>query len=204
MVKQIFSTPIYTSDFIRDFNEDEIKSYKKIYDEHSKNELNLIGKSSRVLDETEAFSEIKEFIQVHLNQYTHQVYGMNIKQKIKITTSWLNLSKPGMAHHHHTHPNSFVSGVFYFQTIPKDSIRFTSPITAFSNINFGRLANGNHYDTLNEPVHNGRLIIFPSWLRHEVLTNRSDEDRISLAFNTYPSGNFITKGDISNLEIETK
>jgi len=29
----------------------------------------------------------------------------------------------------------------------------------------------------------GRLVLFPSWLTHRVSVNRTDEERISIAFN---------------------
>ena len=34
----------------------------------------------------------------------------------------------------------------------------------------------------------GELLMFPSWLEHEVLEQGSKQDRISLAFNSYPKG----------------
>tara|TARA_B110000211_G_C14014385_1_gene524691 strand:- start:720 stop:1328 length:609 start_codon:yes stop_codon:yes gene_type:complete len=202
MITQLFSTPLYNSSFIRDFNKEEIKVYKSINKEYRRNILNLIGKSNRVLDEQSSFSEIREFIQVHLNQFTFQVYGMKRKQNINITTSWLNLTKPGMAHHHHTHPNSFISGVFYFETIPNDSIVFTSSEKNGSYLRFTPAPQTFFNDSCTVNVHNGTLLLFPSWLRHEVPVNKSKKNRISLSFNTYPSGNLLVNEDISNLEIK--
>ena len=203
MIKELFPTPIYWSKFIRDFNKKEIKGYKDIYKNKQNNISNIIGLSNKVLDDTKSFSEIKEFIQVHLNQYTYQVYGMERKQNINITTSWLNLTKPGMAHHHHTHPNSFISGVFYFETIPSDSLIFTAPATHHQKpFIFSNTKGFNYYyDQVTQMVENKTLLLFPSWLRHEVKENKSDVDRISLSFNTYPSGNLLPKDNISNIEI---
>ena len=46
------------------------------------------------------------------------------------------------------------------------------------------------------PMKRGELILFPSNLSHSVPINQSDEERISLSFNTWPKGNM---GDIKSL-----
>ena len=57
------------------------------------------------------------------------------------------------------------------------------------------------YNTFNSqtfllPIKRGELILFPSNLTHGVPPNQSDEERISLSFNTWPKGSL---GDISSL-----
>ena len=46
------------------------------------------------------------------------------------------------------------------------------------------------------PMKRGELILFPSNLSHSVPVNQSDEERISLSFNSWPKGNM---GDIKSL-----
>ena len=46
------------------------------------------------------------------------------------------------------------------------------------------------------PMKKGELILFPSHLTHSVPANQSDEERISLSFNTWAKGNM---GDIASL-----
>ena len=47
------------------------------------------------------------------------------------------------------------------------------------------------------PMKRGELILFPSNLTHSVPVNQSDEERISLSFNSWtPKGNM---GDIKSL-----
>ena len=199
MIKELFPIPVYEANFIRDFNKEEVKAYKTVYKNFRENHQNLIGSEKKVLDTIPELSEIREFIQVHLNQYTFKIHGMGRKDLIHITTSWLNLTKPGMSHHHHTHPNSFISGVFYFETIPDDNILFTAP--SLSHVaKFYIKENTNKYTTnqVRNSVHDGLLILFPSWLRHEVSENESEKDRISLAFNTFPSGHF-GEGSVNEL-----
>jgi ectoine hydroxylase-related dioxygenase (phytanoyl-CoA dioxygenase family) len=44
----------------------------------------------------------------------------------------------------------------------------------------GNRFNGN---TITKDVQAGQLILFPAWLRHSVPVNRSNAERISIAFN---------------------
>ena len=203
MIERIFGIPIYKAQFIRDFNKEEIDSYSSILSDNRKNSRNLISERDDVLDYYSSFSEIKEFIQAHINQYTYQAYGRGRKQDVYLTTSWLNLTKPGMSHHHHTHPNSLVSGVFYFECIPNDSLVCSSKESSMPIIfNPKNLFE----DTIGIPVVSKDLIIFPSNLRHEVYENKSDQNRISLSFNTFFKGEIFnnnpgSKYDISKLSI---
>ena len=187
--------------FIRDFNKSESDTFYKILEETRENSKNIISKSSYVL-ELKEFSEIKQYIQAHLNQFFGPVHGAGINQDIYITTSWVNLTKPGMSHHHHTHPNSIISGVLYFKCIPNDNIVFTSPFEPL-------MIQGSKpsLDASGQivPVFEKTLILFPSYLRHEVYENESEEDRISLSFNTYVRGNFRVhneSSDVSNVTIK--
>ena len=63
------------------------------------------------------------------------------------------------------------------------------------------LANIDVYNNFNSEIfllqlNAGELIIFPSNLSHSVPPNNSDEERISLSFNTWIKGNI---GSIKNL-----
>src|SRR6056300_1310773 len=122
----VFPTLIYKATFPREFSESEKVSYREVIDDNIPNKRNLISKDTYVLNR-EGLKEIREFIQVHLNQYTYQVLKTDMKLKFYITTSWMNLTKPQMSHHLHAHPNSIVSGVFYFETIPDDKLVFKNP-----------------------------------------------------------------------------
>lgn len=199
MITKLFGVPLYSHMFIRDFNKSEIETFYKILEETRENSKNIISKSSYVL-ELKEFSEIKQYIQAHLNQFFGPLHGAGRNQDIYITTSWVNLTKPGMSHHHHTHPNSIISGVLYFKCIPNDNIVFTSP--------FQPLMIQGSKPTMDPdghiiPVFEKTLILFPSHLRHEVLKNESEEDRISLSFNTYVRGNFTVSNESSDVSSVT-
>ena len=195
----LFPTLIYETSFPREFNEKEVNAYNEVLEDTYDNVNNIISTEEYALNKYDGFSEIKKFIEVHLNQYTHRVYEFGRKHKIHITSSWLNLTKPGMSHHIHAHPNSFISGVFYFETLDDDCLVFHSRNSKQSHLiphtNRGNIIGDIHRNRVNK----GTLLLFPSWLDHSVEKNKEDKNRISLSFNTYVKGPF---GDgISFVEI---
>ena len=102
-----------------------------------------------------------------------------------ITGCWANWNPSGAQHPPHTHPNNYLSGVYYVAA-PEggDSLSFHDPRPQVDLI-APPVKTPNAYNTKihNIRVQPGRLIVFPAWFVHSVLTNRSREDRISISFN---------------------
>lgn len=104
---------------------------------------------------------------------------------IEITGCWANVLAQGAAHKSHSHPNNFLSGVYYVQTQPgTDTINFHDPRiqTGIIRPPVVELTAGNT-DQVVVKVRDGTLLIFPSFLQHSVDTNTSDRERISISFN---------------------
>ena len=104
-----------------------------------------------------------------------------------ISEMWLNINKPTNYNILHHHGDSFLSGVYYVSVPPEaGKLWFRHPSVAKTVISWSP-----YFDGLNEHNSNswyvepkaGNLILFPSWLEHEVDQNKSDEERISIAFN---------------------
>ena len=107
-----------------------------------------------------------------------------------ITDSWANINPPGHSHMVHTHPNNFLSGVYYLKA-PKDSgdIEFLDPrqqaLVLQPRIKEQTINNAwKHRITPQE----GQLLIFHSWFQHQVQENRSEEERVSISFNIMLKG----------------
>lgn len=114
----------------------------------------------------------------------------------QITGCWVNISTPGASHKMHSHPNNFLSGVYYVQVQDgADSINFHDPrpetgiirppvteLTAYNT------------DQAVVTVEDGTLIVFPAWLPHSVDSNRSVRTRISVSFNVMFSSFAETMG----------
>ena len=94
-------------------------------------------------------------------------------------------SAPGRAHPAHSHPNNFLSGVYYVQTqAGADAVNFHDPRPQAAVIRPPVTAlTADNTDQVVVPVKDGALLLFPSWLVHSVDANQSSKERISLSFN---------------------
>ncbi len=102
-----------------------------------------------------------------------------------ITGCWVNVNAPGAAHPVHTHPNNYLSGVYYLQTGEgADIIYFHDPRPQTSVIRPPATElTAAITDQVTVTVRNGTLLLFPAWLPHSVPPNESKEHRISVSFN---------------------
>ncbi len=139
--------------------------------------------TDQTLHELEEFAELNEIIYGAAKGVAD--FMKLIYTSLDITGCWANISAPGARHKAHTHPNNFLSGVYYVRT-PKyaDTITFDDPrpqanILCPQNRQAGEENAGQMYVTATE----GTLILFPAWLPHSVEENKSGEIRISVSFN---------------------
>ena len=104
---------------------------------------------------------------------------------VEITGCWATVLGKGAVHRAHSHPNNFLSGVYYVRTHPgADTISFHDPRNQTGIIKPPVVElTGENTDLVVVSVKNGTLLIFPSYLQHSVDTNRSEEERISISFN---------------------
>ncbi len=104
---------------------------------------------------------------------------------VEITGCWANVNSTGASHAVHSHPNNFLSGVYYVQTQPgADTVNFHDPRPQTSIIRppVTELTAQNT-DQVVVQVSKGTLLMFPAYLWHSVARNESDELRISISFN---------------------
>ena len=114
----------------------------------------------------------------------------NIDKSINFDVdAWININKKGDYNHKHNHPNSNLAGVLWVKC-PENcgNINFDSPINfetyqevesymqEFKNYN-------NCFHSYEFYPTEGRMLVFPSHLLHNVQENKSNEDRISVSFN---------------------
>lgn len=105
---------------------------------------------------------------------------------VSMTDCWVNIMPETAAHSLHLHPLSFISGTYYVVT-PRGcpGLKFEDPrlskfMAAPPKLPTARPANRTH---ITLPAEAGHVILFESWLRHEVAANRVPEERISISFN---------------------
>ena len=103
----------------------------------------------------------------------------------EVTGCWANVLAKGAAHRAHSHPNNFLSGVYYVRTHPgTNTINFHDPRSQTGIIRPPVVElSAENTDQVVVGVKNGTLLIFPSYLQHSVDTNTSEEERVSISFN---------------------
>ena len=197
VIQNLFPTPIYMNNLDRPFTKQELQFVEKQKNHCVKNTGNINTKDNYILNRKE-FKNIKKFLDQCCKDYLERIICPKEKNlKLYITQSWLNFTEANQYHHQHSHPNSVISGVLYFDCDKEnDKIKFTSP-KGYQQI-VPELKNYNIWNSYTWwfPLESGQLIMFPSSTIHQVDTKKGTNTRISLAFNTFYKG---TIGSNSNL-----
>jgi uncharacterized protein (TIGR02466 family) len=204
-IHPLFPTAIMSNQFFRDFTKDEldiIASYRnnvqKTGDMPTANETSI---DTKVLDNP-GLAGIRDFIEDNIALYVENVEAPKQTFETYITHSLVNFTDTGKEHRAHIHPNSFISGVLYIHA--REDI---DRIVFFDN-NANKAHRFPHFEkSFNDynspswwfPVWTGRLVIFPSNLRHCVEQSRSHYTRISLVFNTFIRGTVGSEIGYDNL-----
>jgi uncharacterized protein (TIGR02466 family) len=107
------------------------------------------------------------------------------QEAFEITGCWATVLAKGGIHKTHSHPNNFLSGVYYVRIHPgADTINFHDPRRQTHVIRPPVVElTAENTDQVVVRVTNGTLLMFPSYLEHSVDTNMSAEERISISFN---------------------
>lgn len=107
-------------------------------------------------------------------------------RKLRLDSLWINVLEPGGCHTAHIHPHSVVSGTIYV-AVPKGAgaIKFEDPrlpmlMAAPPRKASARPPNRTFVEVAPKP---GTLLLWESWLRHEVPVNRARTQRMSISFN---------------------
>ena len=108
------------------------------------------------------------------------------RRKLKLDSLWVNLLKPGAAHSGHIHPHSVISGTVYVCVPPGASaLKLEDPRLPLMMAAPPRRRDAE--ERLSPFVYltpqPGTVLMWESWLRHEVPANRAKTDRISISFN---------------------
>ena len=200
-IDMIFPTCIVTGNLGRELTKEELA----IIDYHKTRTYTNVGNITsldKYILKTQ-LPEIKTFIELGIKSYVDKILIPKYPLNFYITQSWINYTNLGQFHHKHTHPNSILSGVFYFNADPeKDKIFFYNDNEKYKQITITpKEFNLYNSDSWWLPVKTGRLIIFPSDLTHMVDQTISDETRVSLAFNVFANGYFGDEDSLTALHL---
>jgi uncharacterized protein (TIGR02466 family) len=200
-IQLLFPTPVFFKNINTEIPKNELDHLD--YIEKNESHLNSGNKSSTntYILNLDIFKNLKETINSYILHYFYNILDVNKGIKPYITQSWLNFTDEERFHHIHTHTNSVISGVYYFNAnIDNDNITFYREMyqqIKLTTNNFN-IFNSNAW-TLN--VKTGDLILFPSHLPHGVHAKKGKNKRISLAFNIFIKGELGEKDYLNILSL---
>ena len=121
-----------------------------------------------------------------LKQIMENEFGWEyISNKQRIVAMWAIINKKNSYNVRHNHQNCYLSGSYYVKK-PENSgdITFFDPKEA-KTYRFPEIEKITNYsrDSITIKPNEGDLLIFPSYLYHQVGKNLSDKNRIAISFN---------------------
>ena len=137
----------------------------------------------------EGFARLDNVLRNQIVEFGKTLFGEELQWSIK--EMWFNVMEPGGFQSIHNHANSLISGVLYLTDVHLSSrIVFSKGLggTEFIFNNFNKKAAIGPYNGVKwfmPQIAAGDLVLFPSYLLHEVPENRGPQ-RISIAFNAIP------------------
>lgn len=132
------------------------------------------------------FADLEKKLTRHVRAFARTLDFDLRGRSVHLTDLWVNIMPPTAAHSLHLHPLSFISGTYYVVTPPGcPGLKFEDPrldrfMAAPPRLPQMRRENQPH---ITYPAEAGNVVLFESWLRHEVPPNRVDAERISISFN---------------------
>lgn len=112
--------------------------------------------------------------------------AFDLSKRLKLDSLWVNILKDGGAHSGHIHPHSVISGTIYIE-VPAGAggLRFEDPRLPMMMAAPLRRSDAPEevqpFVTLTPAE--GTILLWESWLRHEVQPNGAKSERISISFN---------------------
>jgi uncharacterized protein (TIGR02466 family) len=132
------------------------------------------------------FANLEKKITAHVRRFARQL-DLDLRgRQVFMTDCWVNIMPEQTAHSLHLHPLSFISGTYYVRTPPGCSgLKFEDPrLDRFMAAPPRRAAaSPPNRQFVVYPAEAGNVILFESWLRHEVAANPTTQERISVSFN---------------------
>lgn len=130
-------------------------------------------------------------VKSHLDYLSKEIYGFKDGVKLKLANGWINCNDPGLEqlnnNYYHLHTSCFTSVVYYVDCKedsgdlvlipPHQMIDYALPFQLVEQFN---IFNSQRWRI---KPRQGKLVSFPAWINHFADPNRSDSERISIAFN---------------------
>jgi uncharacterized protein (TIGR02466 family) len=132
------------------------------------------------------FAKLRRQLDSHVKAFARQLHYDLAGRKLAMTDCWANVMPAGVVHTLHLHPTSFVSGTYYV-AVPKGAGALKVEDPRLSRLMAAPPRRSDAPQSfrahVSVPAKAGDVLLFESWLRHEVPPARYDGERISISFN---------------------
>ena len=132
------------------------------------------------------FADLKKKLDKHAIAFAKALSFELAGGKLVMDSFWINILDPGGQHTGHIHPHSVISGTVYV-TIPPgaSALKFEDPRLPMMMAAPTRQADAPEglQPFIYVQPEPGSILMWESWLRHEVPAGDGKEDRISISFN---------------------
>ena len=132
------------------------------------------------------FGDLKKTLDKHVAAFAKDLHFDLSGKKLKLDSLWINILPEGGIHTSHIHPHSVISGTTYVAMPDGTSaLKLEDPRSARMMAAPGRkkTAPQKLQPFVYAKPDVGDVLLWESWLRHEVPMNMAEEERISVSFN---------------------
>jgi uncharacterized protein (TIGR02466 family) len=132
------------------------------------------------------FAGLRKRLDPHVRAFARRLHYDLEGRALAMTDCWVNVMPAGVVHSLHLHPTSFISGTYYVE-VPKGAgaLKVEDPRLSRLMAAPPRSARAPRAfrNFVEVPARAGDVVLFESWLRHEVPPARYAGERISISFN---------------------
>jgi uncharacterized protein (TIGR02466 family) len=144
------------------------------------------GSANRLHRLSPTFATLERRLTPHLRAFCRALEYDLEGRELSMTDCWANIMPRGAVHGLHLHPLSTISGTYYVQ-VPRgaEGLKFEDPRLErmmAAPPRRARCRQANRPWVIFE-ARAGHVVLFESWLRHEVPARGAAGDRVSVSFN---------------------
>ncbi len=201
MLRNLFPTPVYEASLAEDRGFDgfiaeledgcrmlaaEDKAGRAWCKEHGYGGYTSYASLNDLPQRVSVFDQLRRKLDRHAAAFAEALQYDLQGGRLRLDSLWVNMLKPGAAHTSHIHPHSVLSGTVYVVIPPGASaLKFEDPRLPMMMAAPPRRADADegHRAFVYLQPKPGTVLIWESWLRHEVPMNAAKSERISVSFN---------------------
>ena len=142
--------------------------------------------ASRMHQMSPTFARLEKLVDAHVRAFAGALDFDLTGRRLVMTDCWVNVMARHVVHGLHLHPLASISGTYYVRTPHGCSgLKFEDPrLDRFMAAPpRKRKPRRDNQAWVTIPAEQGNLVLFESWLRHEVAPNQTEAERISVSFN---------------------